>query len=96
MLEDAIEEEELLRQMIEQQEVQEPEPENDDVDLVEEGAEDDESEQDAEEPEPDAPAPAEGITSFGRLRKKPWGAFVIARKRVDGQEKSLECRCLLS
>ena len=94
MLEDAIEEEELLRQMIEQQEVQEPEPENDDVDLVEEGAEDDESEQDAEEPEPDAPAPAEGITSFGRLRKIPWGAFVIARKRVDGQEKSLECRCL--
>ena len=94
MLEDAIEEEELLRQMIEQQEVQEPEPENDDVDLVEEGAEDDESEQDAEEPEPDAPAPAEGITSFGRLRQIPWGAFVIARKRVDGQEKSLECRCL--
>ena len=72
ILEDAIEEEELLRQMIEQQEVQEPEPESDDVDLVEEGAEDDESEQDAEEPEPDAPAPAEGITSFGRLRKIPW------------------------
>ena len=63
MLEDAIEEEELLRQMVEQQEAQDPEPEDDDVGLVEEAAEDDEAgaedeqaEQDVEEPEPDVPA----------------------------------------
>ena len=94
MLEAAIEEEELLaQQQFEATAAQalQQEPEDEQDDLQEEASEEEQEEVAALEA--DVLAQQADPSTFGPLRTIPWGCFVIARKRVAGQEKALECRC---